>query len=78
MRVTLKDYQSRCLATLEGFLLRTRDVGAKRAFNESESRPMDRWARRQEYGVIPGWPASEAFPPTFPGWTPTHDHRGST
>ena len=58
----LKDYQKTCLETLQRFLLRARDEGAKVAFNASDSRPTDKWRRRQEYATIPGWPESEAFP----------------
>jgi type III restriction enzyme len=58
----LKKYQECCLKTLERFLLRARDAGAKAAFNASDSRPTDKWGRRQEYATIPNWPESEAFP----------------
>lgn len=58
----LKNYQKSCLETLQSFLLRARDQGAKTAFNASDSRPMDKWGRRQEYATIPNWPESEAFP----------------
>lgn len=58
----LKEYQKSCLKILEDFLIRARDRGAKAAFNACDSRPTDKWGRRQEYATIPGWPESEAFP----------------
>ena len=59
---TLKDYQKDCLAVLRDFLFRAREKGAKVAFDESDSRPVDRFGRRSEYAVIPAWKESEAFP----------------
>ena len=65
----LKGYQADCLKVLGTFLRRAREsrpdgtpVGAKSAFNEAESRPLDKYGRRCEYAVIPAWPESEAFP----------------
>lgn len=65
----LKGYQAECLKVLGDFLRRTREirpdgrhVGAKAAFNASDSRPLDALKRRSEYAVIPSWPESEAFP----------------
>ncbi|MFA6044365.1 MAG: DEAD/DEAH box helicase family protein [Phycisphaerales bacterium] len=57
----LKGYQTDCLKVLGDFLRRTREKGAKAAFNESDSRPLDALKRRSEYAVIPSWPESEAF-----------------
>jgi len=65
----LKGYQSDCLKVLDTYLRRARAmnldpkrVGAKAAFNECDSRPVDKFGRRTEYAVIPSWPESEAFP----------------
>lgn len=58
----LKGYQSDCLKVLDRYLRLAREKGAKAAFNQSESRPLDALQRRSEYAVIPSWPESEAFP----------------
>lgn len=62
MNHVLKEYQSDCLKVLDTFLRLARDKGAKAAFNQSDSRPLDALKRRSEYAVIPSWPESEAFP----------------
>lgn len=58
----LKGYQSDCLKVLDTYLRRVKEVGARAAFNASDSRPLDALKRRSEYAVIPSWPESEAFP----------------
>lgn len=69
MTFALKGYQSDCLKVLDAFLRRASEVrsdsnriGARAAFNESDSRPLDKFGRRSEYAVIPSWPESEVFP----------------
>jgi len=62
MNWTLKGYQEDCLKVLGKFLADARTVGARAAFNESPHRPKDSLGRRSEYGIIPSWPESEAFP----------------
>lgn len=62
MTFSLKGYQSDCLKVLDGYLRLARDKGAKAAFNQSDSRPLDALQRRSEYAVIPSWPESEVFP----------------
>lgn len=58
----LKGYQAACLKVLDTYLRLAREKGAKAAFDESDSRPLDKYKRRAEYAVIPSWPESEAFP----------------
>lgn len=62
MTFALKGYQSDCLKVLETYLRSAREKGARAAFNESESRPVDKYGRRAEYAVIPSWSESAAFP----------------
>jgi CRISPR/Cas system-associated endonuclease/helicase Cas3 len=47
---------------LETHLRLAREKGARAAFNESDTRPLDKFGRRSEYAAIPSWPESEALP----------------
>ena len=62
MTFVLRSYQSDCLRVLDAYLRDTRARGAKAAFNTSDTRPIDKSGRRNEYALIPSWPQSEVFP----------------